>query len=43
MKVDRLMPMLETLAIDEVIEVAQLDLQKGLGQEVGAASCGCGA
>src|SRR6266496_2573821 len=29
-KVDELMPMLETLAIDEVIEVAQLDLQKGL-------------
>jgi len=27
-KVDRLMPMLETLAIDEVIEVSQLDLQK---------------
>jgi len=27
-KVDQLMPMLETLAIDEVIEVAQLDLQK---------------
>jgi len=26
-KVDRLMPMLETLATDEVIEVAQLDLQ----------------
>ena len=26
--VDRLMPMLETLAIDEVIEVKQLDLQK---------------
>lgn len=27
-KVDQLMPMLETLAIDEVIEVAQLDLQR---------------
>jgi hypothetical protein len=27
-KVDRLMPMLETLAIDEVIEVTQLDLHK---------------
>jgi hypothetical protein len=29
-KVDRLMPMLETLAIDDVIDVAQLDLQKAL-------------
>ena len=29
-KVDQLMPMLETLAIDDVIEVAQLDLQKAL-------------
>jgi len=27
------MPMLETLAIDEVIEVAQLDLQKGLAKK----------
>ena len=32
-KVDQLMPMLETLAIDEVIEVAQLDLQKGLAKK----------
>jgi hypothetical protein len=32
-KVDQLMPMLETLAIDEVIEVAQLDLQKGLARK----------
>jgi hypothetical protein len=32
-KVDRLMPMLETLSIDEVIEVAQLDLQKGLAKK----------
>ena len=29
-KVDRLMPMLETLAIDDVIEVSRLDLQKAL-------------
>jgi hypothetical protein len=29
-KVDRLMPMLETLAIDDVIEVGRLDLQKAL-------------
>ena len=29
-KVDRLMPMLETLSIDEVIEVRQLDLRKAL-------------
>jgi hypothetical protein len=29
-KVDQLMPMLETLAIDEVIEFAQLSLQKSL-------------
>lgn len=32
-KVDQLMPMLETLAIDEVIEVAQLDLQKALAKK----------
>jgi len=32
-KVDQLMPMLETLAIDEVIEVAQLDSQKGLAKK----------
>lgn len=32
-KVDRLMPMLETLAIDDVIEVAQLDLQKALAKK----------
>src|SRR5450432_4246185 len=32
-KVDQLMPMLETLAIDEVIEVAQLDLQKALARK----------
>lgn len=33
MKVDQLMPMLETLAIDDVIEVAQLDLQKALAKK----------
>ena len=32
-RVDQLMPMLETLAIDEVIEVAQLDLQKALAKK----------
>ena len=32
-KVDQLMPMLETLAIDDVIEVAQLDLQKALAKK----------
>ena len=32
-KVDQLMPMLETLAIDEVIGVAQLDLQKALARK----------
>lgn len=32
-KVDQLMPMLETLAIDEVIEVAQLDLHKALAKK----------
>ena len=32
-KVDQLMPMLETLAIDDVIEVAQLDLQKDLAKK----------
>src|SRR5262249_16418576 len=32
-KVDQLMPILETLAIDEVIEVAQLDLQKGMAKK----------
>src|SRR5438093_4883934 len=32
-KVDQLMPMLETLAIDDVIEVAQLDLQKALARK----------
>ncbi len=32
-KVDQLMPILETLAIDEVIEVAQLDLQKALAKK----------
>jgi hypothetical protein len=32
-KVDQLMPMLETLAIDEVIEVAQLDLQNGVAKK----------
>ena len=32
-KVDQLMPMLETLAIDEVIEVAPLDLQKALAKK----------
>lgn len=31
--VDRLMPMLETLAIDEVIEVNQLDLQKAMAKK----------
>ena len=31
-KVDQLMPMLETLAIDDVIDVAQLDLQKALAK-----------
>lgn len=31
--VDQLMPMLETLAIDDVIEVAQLDLQKALAKK----------
>ena len=30
MKVDQLMPMLETLAIDELIEIKQLDLRKAL-------------
>jgi len=32
-KVDQLMPMLETLAIDDVIEIAQLDLRKGLAKK----------
>jgi hypothetical protein len=32
-KVDQLMPMLETLAIDDVVEVAQLDLQKALAKK----------
>lgn len=32
-KVDQLMPMLETLAIDDVIDVAQLDLQKALAKK----------
>jgi hypothetical protein len=32
-KVDQMMPMLETLAIDDVIEVAQLDLQKALAKK----------
>ena len=32
-KVDRLMPMLETLAIDDVIEVGRLDLQKALAKK----------
>src|SRR5258706_6991186 len=32
-KVDQLMPMLETLAIDDVIEVAQLDQQKALAKK----------
>jgi len=32
-KVDQLMPMLETLAIDDVIEVTQLDLQKALAKK----------
>jgi hypothetical protein len=32
-KVDRLMPMLETLAIDDVIEVSRLDLQKALAKK----------
>ena len=32
-KVDQLMPMLETLAIDDVIQVAQLDLQKALAKK----------
>ena len=32
-KTDQLMPMLETLAIDDVIEVAQLDLQKALAKK----------
>ncbi len=32
-KGDQLMPMLETLAIDDVIEVAQLDLQKALAKK----------
>ena len=32
-KVDRLMPMLETLSIDGVIEVTQLDLQKALAKK----------
>ena len=32
-RVDQLMPMLETLAIDEVIEVTQLDLQKALAKK----------
>ena len=32
-RVDQLMPMLETLAIDEVIGVAQLDLQKALAKK----------
>jgi len=31
--VDRLMPMLETLAIDEVIEISQLDLRKALAKK----------
>ena len=31
-KVDQLMPMLKTLTIDDVIEVAQLDLQKALAK-----------
>ena len=33
MKVDRLMPMLETLAIDDVIEVSRLDLQKAMAKK----------
>ena len=32
-KLDRLMPMLETLAIDDVIEVSRLDLQKALAKK----------
>jgi ribosomal protein L10 len=32
-KVDQLVPMLETLAIDDVVEVAQLDLQKALAKK----------
>jgi hypothetical protein len=32
-KVDRLMPMLETLAIDDVIGVSRLDLQKALAKK----------
>src|SRR5947199_10848936 len=32
-KVDQLMPMLETLAIDDVIEVSRLDLQKALAKK----------